>query len=304
MNVDRTVTTSIDQELCSGCGLCVTVCPSETITIENHKAIITGQESLNCGHCVAICPTNAVSVSGIDHTLTQFNSFQSMTEWTHHGQYETKSLVNLMMSRRSCRNYKSKAVPREILGDLVKIGITAPSGSNCQKWTFTILPTKEAVANLGEKIAAFYNKLNRMAERTWLRKGMKFFGKPELHNYFLNYYEQVREGLEEWENGERDLLFHGATAVIVVASKNDASCPAEDALLATQNILLGAHSMGLGSCLIGFAIEAMNHDKTINKAIELPAEETPYSVIALGYPSEKYKMVTGRKPVTIRYFGD
>ena len=33
MNVDRIVTTKIDQALCTGCGLCVEVCPSETITI-------------------------------------------------------------------------------------------------------------------------------------------------------------------------------------------------------------------------------------------------------------------------------
>ena len=49
----------------------------------------------------------------------------------------------------------------------------------------------------------------------------------------------------EWEQNGRDLLFHGATAVIVVASKPGGSNPKEDALLATQNILLAAHSMGL-----------------------------------------------------------
>ncbi len=60
----------------------------------------------------------------------------------------------------------------------------------------------------------------------------------------------------------KDLLFHGAPAAIIVASKEEASCPSEDSLLATQNILLGAHSLGLGTCLVGFAtvIHPSSHD--------------------------------------------
>ena len=39
-----------------------------------------------------------------------------------------------------------------------------------------------------------------------------------------------------------------------VATAPGASSPKEDALLASQNILLAAHAMGLGTCLIGFAV--------------------------------------------------
>jgi hypothetical protein len=71
-------------------------------------------------------------------------------------------------------------------------------------------------------------------------------GKPALDNYFHQHYATVKMGLDAWDRGGRDLLFHGASAVIVVAADNDASCPSEDALLATGNMLLGAHAMGLG----------------------------------------------------------
>jgi len=191
-------------------------------------------------------------------------------------------------------------VPREVLEDLVKIGITAPSGSNCQMWAFTILPDRLAVDMLGEAIGDFYRTLNRMAAKGWLRRLLKIIGKPELDRYHRNHYDKVQDALAQWDSTGRDLLFHGASAAIVVSSNNQASCPAEDALLATQNILLGAHSMGLGTCLIGFAIEAMKRDQRINRLVRLPEDETPYSVIALGYPAETYQMVTGRKPAAIR----
>ena len=206
-----------------------------------------------------------------------------------------------MGSRRSCRNFTEKPVDRAHLEDLVKIGITAPSGSNCQPWTFTILPNREAVNRLGQRVGAFFRKTNRMAEKAWLRTGLKWLGRPELDSYFREHYATVERGLAAWENGQRDLLFHGAPAVIVVAGDENASCPSEDALLATGHMLLAAHSMGLGTCLIGFVIEAMRRDRTIARSLGIPDNEIPYAVIAIGWPDETYQQVAGRKPVVIRY---
>ena len=60
-------------------------------------------------------------------------------------------------------------------------------------------------------------------------------------------------------------------------------------MLAAQNILLAAYSMGLGSCLIGMAVEAMKNDRKLQRVIGIPDEETVYAVIALGYPNEFYQ---------------
>jgi nitroreductase/NAD-dependent dihydropyrimidine dehydrogenase PreA subunit len=302
--MDRTVTTTIDEALCTGCGLCVEVCPKDTITMKGKKAVVTGLESLNCGHCFAVCPTGAVRVAGLDPTLSAFKTFEPRQSWLPFGKGPIRDLVNLMQSRRSCRNFQENPVPREMLEDLVKIGISAPSGSNCQLWTFTILPDRHAVEQLARWVGDFYVNLNRTAEKTWLRKGLKLLGKPELEQYFQNYYQSVKEGLETWEKEGKDRLFHGAPAAIVVGSKKEASCPAEDALLATQNMLLAAHVLGLGTCLIGFAVQAMRRDRSIVRRIGIPRDEAAYAVIALGYPKEKYQRVTGRKQALVRYFPD
>ena len=301
MENDRTVTTVIDAEICTGCGLCIPVCPKETISLEDGLASITGDESLNCGHCAAACPEGAITVGMEDPELAHFKTFSSSDAWSPHGEFDTGSLVNLMQSRRSCRNFKDKPVSSAVLEDLVKIGITAPSGSNCQLWSFTLLPDRESVVALAGQIAVFFQKINHIAENLFLRKTLKLFGKPELANYYATRYQTVLQAFERWEKEGKDLLFHGAPAVIVVGSRKDASCPAEDALLATQNILLGAHAMGLGTCLIGYVIEAMKRDTNINRSIGLPDNETPYAVIALGYPDEQYDTVAGRKRVVLRY---
>ncbi len=301
MTFDRTVTTVIDQEKCEGCGECIKVCSKDTISIINKKATITGNESLLCDHCQAACKSGAISVGGIDDSLAKFSSFKQEKKWLPFGEYNTANLVNLMQSRRSCRNFKDKPVEKELLEDLVKIGVTAPSGSNCQMWSFTVLPDRKSVEALGEQVKQFFHNLNRMAGKAWLRILLKLLGKPDLSNYHENYYESIKEGLEEWETDDKDMLFHGAPAVIVIACKQEATCPAEDALLAAQNILLGAHSLGLGTCLIGFAVSAMKKERKIRDFIDLPGDEDAYAVIAIGYPKEKYVNVTGRKPVSLRF---
>jgi nitroreductase/NAD-dependent dihydropyrimidine dehydrogenase PreA subunit len=300
--IDRKVTTVIDPQKCTGCGLCVKVCPSETISMQDDKARVTGDRSLQCGHCVAVCPADAVRVDSIDEQSLSFNSFDLENDWLPHGEFETARLVQLMASRRSCRNYADQTVERSILEDLVKIGITAPSGTNCQNWTFTVFADRSAVAEFGQRIGSFFKNINRLAEKSVVRKALKLIGKPALDDYYREYYQSVKDGLREWELSGRDRLFHGAPAIIVVATKPGGSCPLEDALLATQNILLAAHSMGLGTCLIGFAVEAIKNDSAIQQFLKIPAEETVCSVIAIGYPEEKYERLTGRKKFVMRYF--
>jgi nitroreductase/Pyruvate/2-oxoacid:ferredoxin oxidoreductase delta subunit len=296
------ITTTIDEDLCIGCGLCVQICPSKAFSMKDDKAAVTGEYSLNCGHCMAICPSGAIKTGAIDAGMMRFQSFQPDNEWLPYGEFSTPQLVRLMASRRSCRNFLDKPVDREILEDLVKIGCTAPSATNCQLWTFTVLPSRQAVTVLGKAVRDFYAKLNSLVEKSWLRMFMKLVGKPELDRYYRGYYEFVKEGLAEFDRAGIDRLFHGATSAIVVGCKPGASLPKEDAMLASQNILLAAHSMGLGSCLIGMAVEAMKNERKIQKAVGIPDKETVYAVIALGYPNESYRIQAGRKKPVIRVF--
>lgn len=295
------VSTIIDEDLCTGCGLCVRVCPLRTIAVRGEKAVIVGDRSLYCGHCAAVCPTGAIRVESISDEVSHFATFDLDDRWLRHAAFDTATLVRLMASRRSCRNYTDKPVDRDMLEDLVKIGVTAPSGTNSQKWTFTVLADREAVGSLATRIARFYERLNRLAEKSLLRTFLRFVGKPELNDYYHQYYDSVKEGLSEWKQTGRDRLFHGATAAIAIGSEPGASLPKEDSMLATQNILLGAHSMGLGTCLIGMAVEAMKHDQTIKASLGIPDREPIYSVIALGHPDETYRYVAGRKKMVVRH---
>lgn len=50
----------VNNEKCTGCGVCVEVCPVNAIKVENGKAVIGG-ECVDCGGCIAQCPVEAIS---------------------------------------------------------------------------------------------------------------------------------------------------------------------------------------------------------------------------------------------------
>lgn len=53
----------IDTELCSGCGVCVDVCPMYAISIRGEKAAVDAQKCSGCGVCEDECPMGAVHVA-------------------------------------------------------------------------------------------------------------------------------------------------------------------------------------------------------------------------------------------------
>lgn len=53
----------IDEQLCNGCGVCVSPCAEGAITIVNGKAKVVKEELCDgAGFCLGVCPTGALTV--------------------------------------------------------------------------------------------------------------------------------------------------------------------------------------------------------------------------------------------------
>jgi heterodisulfide reductase subunit A len=58
----------VDEEVCSGCGLCVSACPYEAMSLHPRLSIAVVSPALcrGCGACVAVCPSKACGVHNSD----------------------------------------------------------------------------------------------------------------------------------------------------------------------------------------------------------------------------------------------
>ena len=82
------------------------------------------------------------------------------------------NFMQLMLSRRSVRDFSSREVPDKVIENILKTAISSPSGANKQPWSFVVVKSKVLKKKI--RIAAereekkFYNqKLSRLCKHIY-----------------------------------------------------------------------------------------------------------------------------------------
>jgi nitroreductase len=96
------------------------------------------------------------------------------------------------------------------------------------------------------------------------------------------------------------LRSQAALGIAVVIDETASTHAVEDGAAATENMLLEAHSLGLGACWIG--TYGSPHEASAKKVLKVSEDERLLSVIAIGYPAETAR--TTRKPLIEVVFTD
>ncbi len=61
--IPNVVTLQLDEEKCTGCGMCLLVCPHAVLGMNDGHARIENRDAcMECGACAQNCPTEAVTV--------------------------------------------------------------------------------------------------------------------------------------------------------------------------------------------------------------------------------------------------
>jgi ferredoxin len=70
------VTLQLKEKNCSGCGMCMVVCPHSVFNMNNGKAQIDNKDAcMECGACALNCPTRALTVqTGVGCAAAVINS--------------------------------------------------------------------------------------------------------------------------------------------------------------------------------------------------------------------------------------
>lgn len=70
----------INKDACTGCGLCVKVCPFDAMHLVNEKAEDDEKCTL-CGACVKVCPVNAITIERKRVDPSKFKDFKGVWVW-------------------------------------------------------------------------------------------------------------------------------------------------------------------------------------------------------------------------------
>ena len=76
------VTLKLDQDKCTGCGMCLEVCPHEVFKMNTRHAEIRDRDAcMECGACSRNCPFDAISVqSGVGCAAAVINAMLGKTD--------------------------------------------------------------------------------------------------------------------------------------------------------------------------------------------------------------------------------
>ena len=90
------------------------------------------------------------------------------------------------------------------------------------------------------------------------------------------------------ELGRPGYHFYGAPAIILCANKKGARNAMADCSAALQNMMLAAHSLGLGTCYINVVKQlfAFSFGSEIKQQLGVPEDYIATGSITLGYPDE------------------
>lgn len=157
--------------------------------------------------------------------------------------------VDIILKRRSVRNYSSEMITQEELETIVKCGLYAPSAKNKQNWHFTVVTSKDQI-----------EEMNRLA-----LEGMERLGIEKEEGYHV---------------------FYHAPVVIVISSKIEGYSEV-NAGCVVENMAIAAKSLNIGSCIIG-ETRYMYHQANkadINRVLKIPENYEHDISICFGYPS-------------------
>lgn len=190
-------------------------------------------------------------------------------------------ILEVIKTRRSIRSYLDRPVPRETLEEIIECARFSPTALGRQPWHFTVVMDRELIKEIVEEIK---KKIRLMLRLKFILRPLY----PDLKD------KKFLSIAKERAYSKEDRIFYSAPALIIISTAKKSTYGLKDSFLAAQNIMLASHSLGLGTCIIGFA-EAINKSNKILKKLKLPTFHKVQVTIALGYPRQQLGHLPDRR---------
>jgi len=278
---------------CTGCKLCIEVCPSFVLEMRDDKAsVVRGEWCIGCGHCGAVCPVEAV--------LHEATSYGKIIPPGPSAAISPESLQLMIRERRSVRIYGKEEVTEESLKKIFDAGRYAPTGTNSQNVNYIVLRSPDQIEKLRKMTIRFYEKIF-----SWVRSrvGRQLLALMEGRTIVESLQEslpKVDHAKKLMEQGQDRLFFH-APALILAHAESWDTCSAFNCSVALYNCSLMAHTLGIGCCFNGYLVSAVNKDRDIKRWLGIPKDHRCYAAMTLGHQKVQYQRLGERRPPEVAW---
>lgn len=200
----------------------------------------------------------------------------------------SSDFLHLLKTRRSIRIYLSKKISELLIHRVLEAATWAPSAHNAQPWRFIVITNQEMKQKLAEAMANEWaedlarDNVSPEVRKNLVEASINRFVRPPILILACVTLEEMDEYVDERRRRFEHLMATQSLAAAI------------------QNLLLAAHSEGLGSC---WFCAPLFCQEVVRKVLGIPVDVEPQALITLGYPSEKPEP-TPRKPLKEVVFKD
>ena len=178
----------------------------------------------------------------------------------------TNAVIENIITRRTIRRFRAEQISEEELQAVLDAGMYAPSAGGRQGVLFVVSQDKETNEKLG-RIKKNNSSVKMSTDTVYISKEQPSIADdPTIVNAF----------------------YDAPTVVTLFVPKNFLYGP-YDASAAAENMLLAAHSIGLGGCYIGSAWESFRDPfgQEVLKKWDIRTDYYAVVHVLLGYPKEE-----------------
>lgn len=292
MNSGEPITT----DHCRGCGICVEICGHQVLELHERRARFQpGRQEfcIRCGQCVAVCPNGAMVQPGFDgyqvHALAPCDSTAA-------------SFDAFLAGRRSTRNFRDRPVPREVLQQVLDMAARAPMGFPPHTTHALVIDTREEMQHLLERLRQGYDGMLRMMGNPLGRAIIRLMAGREAYHALRSHVVPIaRENNRRLADEGVDRYLYGAPALILFHADRLAVSGDENAHVVCTCAMLAAHSLGLGSTILGLIPPIVERDKDLRERYGIPTGHKVHTSLILGYPKYRFHRGLGRRRGGVRF---
>ena len=186
------------------------------------------------------------------------------------------TVFEAILARRSVRSFAEQELHRATIKTLLEAAVRAPTAVHEEPWAFVVVQDRALLERLSDRAKPLFVEETRRADLDRMGHSFRIFAEPTFN------------------------MFYDAGTLIVICARPLGPFAAADCWLAAENLMLAARAMGLGTCVIGSALAALNLPE-VKAELGIPAEITAIAPIIVGFPRGETPSTSRKEPQVLSW---